>query len=44
MRVQTREHIRRTLGVEMVEGMAVGMWESKGTETGEGVVEAINSR
>jgi hypothetical protein len=32
------------MGVEMVEGMAVGMWESKGTKKGDGVVEAIDSR
>ena len=42
--MQTREHNRRTLGVEMVEGMAVGVWESEGTEKGERVVEAIGSR
>ena len=28
----------------MVEGMAVGVWESEGTDTGEGVVETIGSR
>ena len=42
--MQTREHVRRTLGVEMVEGMALGVWESEGTKKGEGIVEAIGSR
>ena len=28
----------------MVEGMAVGMWESEGTDKGEGFVETIGSR
>ena len=44
VRVQTRGHVRHTLGVEMVKGMAVGMWESEGTDKGEGGVEAIGSR
>ena len=41
MRVQAREHDRCALGVEMVEGMAVGVWESEGAEEGDGVVEAV---
>ena len=42
--MQTREHIRRTLGVEVVAGMAVGVWKSEGTDEGEGSVEAVSGR
>ena len=42
--MQTCEHIRHTLGVEVVEDMAVGVWESEGTDKGERGVEAVSSR
>ena len=42
--MQTCEHIRYTLGVEVVEGVAVGVWESEGTNKGERGVEAVSSR